>query len=76
MVKSRSQGDSIDKNDVRLVFSPHGSTDAYRRPPRVHLYEEIRPKLVYADIDLVRRDLQGGAKSSSAHTSPGPRAFK
>ena len=44
MQKSHSQGDSID-----LVLG--GRSGSYQRPPRVHQYEEIRPKLVYADID-------------------------
>lgn len=52
------QGDSIDTDGKVTVPSA-----SYVRPPRVHQYEEIKPKLVYADLDL---DLGKHAKSRTA----------
>lgn len=46
MLKSKSQGDSID-NDSPLSYG-------HTHPPQQHLYEEIQPKLTYVDIDLTK----------------------
>lgn len=73
LLKSRSQGDSLDDGSIQLVLAPQGSGDGYRRSPRVHLYEEIRPKLVYADIDHINRGRQGRAgHANPTYTSPTP----
>lgn len=47
--KSLSQGDSVDNE----TFVPVGGVGA--RPPRVHLYEEIKPQLIYVDVDVSSR---------------------
>lgn len=52
------QGDSLDFDGNVTV-----SSASYVRPPRVHQYEEIKPKLVYVDLDL---DLGKHAKSRTA----------
>lgn len=52
------QGDSLDFDGNVTV-----SSASYVRPPRVHQYEEIKPKLVYVDLDL---DLSKRAKSRTA----------
>ena len=49
MQKSYSQGDSLDMDDAG---SSGGSGEGYQRRRRVHHYEEIKPRIVYADIDL------------------------
>lgn len=50
MMKSKSQGDSID--DDSPVDGT--TTSSHTRPPRYHFYEEIKPKLTYVDIDLAQ----------------------
>lgn len=54
MLKSRSQGDSIDRDSEGIV--PGETSGGYSRPPRVHQYEEIKPQIIYADLDLVKTE--------------------
>ena len=47
------------KSEEDVVMDERSSDKHRRRPPRVHVYEEVQPKLNYVDIrelDLGRKD--------------------
>ena len=57
MQKSYSQGDSTE-DIVGMVMPESTTTRDYRRRPRVHNYEEIKPKIIYADVDFLQAQRQ------------------